>query len=59
MAFGPDNKITTTGLINRKPMIPEAPVMQDQQVQQFTQDQNSSCSSVSRWSINCKIPRSK
>ena len=39
MAFGPDNKITTTGLINKKPMIPEAPVMQNQQVQQPTQAQ--------------------
>ena len=31
MAFGPDNKITTTGLINKQPMIPEVPVMPKQQ----------------------------
>ena len=34
MAIGPGNKITTTGLINKKPMIPEAAVMQNQQTQQ-------------------------
>ena len=34
MAIGPSNKITTTGLINKKPMIPEVPVMQNQQVQE-------------------------
>ena len=33
MAIGPGNKITTTGLIDKKPMIPAAPVMQTQQVQ--------------------------
>ena len=33
MAIGPNNKITTTGLIDKKPMIPEVPVMQAQQVQ--------------------------
>ena len=33
MAIGPGNKITTTGLIDKKPMIPEVPVMQAQQVQ--------------------------
>ena len=27
MAIGPGNKITTTGLIDKKPMIPEAPVI--------------------------------
>jgi len=27
MAIGPGNKITTTGLIDKKPMIPEVPVM--------------------------------
>jgi len=31
MAIGPGNKITTTGLIDKKPMIPEVPVMQNQQ----------------------------
>jgi len=31
MAIGPGNKITTTGLIDKKPMIPAAPVMQNQQ----------------------------
>ena len=39
MAIGPGNKITTTGLVDRKPMIPKAPVMQNQQVQQPTQAQ--------------------
>ena len=39
MAIGPGNKITTTGLIDKKPMIPEVPVMQTQQVQQPTQAQ--------------------
>ena len=34
MAIGPGNKITTTGLIDKKPMIPTAPVMQTQQVQE-------------------------
>ena len=34
MAIGPGNKITTTGLIDKKPMIPAAPVMQTQQVQE-------------------------
>ena len=34
MAIGPGNKITTTGLIDKKPMIPEAAVMQTQQVQE-------------------------
>ena len=33
MAIGPGNKITTTGLIDKKPMIPAAPVMQTQQVE--------------------------
>ena len=33
MAIGPGNKITTTGLIDKKPMIPEAPVIQNQQVE--------------------------
>ena len=33
MAIGPNNKITTTRLIDKKPMIPEVPVMQAQQVQ--------------------------
>ena len=28
MAIGPGNKITTTGLIDKKPMIPAAPVME-------------------------------
>ena len=31
MAIGPGNKITTTGLINKQPMIPEVPVMPKQQ----------------------------
>ena len=31
MAIGPGNKITTTGLINKHPMIPEVPVMPKQQ----------------------------
>ena len=31
MAIGPGNKITTTGLIDKKPMIPEVPVMPKQQ----------------------------
>ena len=39
MAIGPGNKITTTGLIDKKPMIPVAPVIQNQQVQQPTQAQ--------------------
>ena len=39
MAIGPGNKITTTGLIDKKPMIPAAPVIQNQQVQQPTQAQ--------------------
>ena len=39
MAIGPGNKITTTGLIDKKPMIPDIPVMQTQQVQQPTQAQ--------------------
>ena len=34
MAIGPGNKITTTGLIDKKPMIPAAPVIQNQQTQQ-------------------------
>ena len=34
MAIGPGNRITTTGLIDKKPMIPEVPVMQTQQVQE-------------------------
>ena len=34
MAIGPGNKITTTGLIDKKPMIPAAPVMQTQQIQE-------------------------
>ena len=34
MAIGPGNKITTTGLIDRKPMIPAAPVMAAQPVQE-------------------------
>ena len=34
MAIGPGNKITTTGLIDKKPMIPDVPVMQTQQVQE-------------------------
>ena len=33
MAIGHNNKNTTTGLIDKKPMIPEVPVMQAQQVQ--------------------------
>jgi hypothetical protein len=33
MAIGPGNKITTTGLIDKKPMIPDVPVMQSKQVQ--------------------------
>ena len=33
MAIGPGNKITTTGLIDKKPMIPAAPVIQNQQVE--------------------------
>ena len=38
MAIGPGNKITTTGLIDKKPMIPAAPVMEAAQpVQQPTQ----------------------
>ena len=38
MAIGPGNKITTTGLIDKKPMIPAAPVMEKPQpVQQPTQ----------------------
>jgi hypothetical protein len=39
MAIGPRNKVTTTGLIDRKPMIPEAPVMAAQPVQQTQQVQ--------------------
>ena len=34
MAIGPGNKISTTGLIDKKPMIPAAPVMQTQQIQE-------------------------
>jgi len=34
MAIGPGNKITTTGLIDKKPMIPEVPVMAAQPVQE-------------------------
>ena len=37
MAIGPGNKITTTGLINKKPMIPAVPVMENQQTQQVQQ----------------------
>ena len=39
MAIGPRNRVTTTGLIDRKPMIPEAPVMAAQPVQQTQQVQ--------------------
>jgi hypothetical protein len=40
MAIGPGNKITTTGLIDKKPMIPAVPVMENpQQVQPPTQAQ--------------------
>ena len=33
MAIGPDQRTTTTGLIDKKPMIPAAPVIQNQQVE--------------------------
>jgi len=39
MAIGPGNKITTTGLIDKKPMIPAAPVMPKEQVKKPTQAQ--------------------
>ena len=40
MAIGPGNKITTTGLIDKKPMIPAVPVMENpHQVQPPTQAQ--------------------
>ena len=39
MAIGPGNKITTTGLIDKKPMIPEVPVMPKEQVKKPTQAQ--------------------
>ena len=39
MALGPDNRITTTGLVNKKPMIPAAPDLRTLQGTQPTQAQ--------------------